>query len=88
MKKRKLTIHCKGGLRLQAAARVVAEAEKHQSTVRVHCRGCPFADACSIFDLLSLGAGEGSRVEVEADGPDEEAALDALSEIFTDGGGI
>ena len=40
------------------------------------------------MQLLSLGASEGSRIEVHADGPDADLAMDELSGILSDGGGI
>jgi len=39
------------------------------------------ADARSLMDLMMLGAGIGSEIEVEAEGPAAEAALDALEEL-------
>ena len=88
MKKKQWTIQCKGGLHLRVAAKIVKEVEHHQSEVHIRCKGCPYADACSIFDLMRLGAVEGTPVEVVAEGPDEEATLKALSSVFDGGGGI
>ena len=47
-----------------------------------------FASACSVFELLRLGAAKGTAVEIVADGPDEESALQALCELFGGGAGI
>jgi len=38
-------------------------------------------DARSIMGLMMLAAGIGCEVEIEADGPDAEAAVDALAEL-------
>lgn len=46
------------------------------------------ANACSIFELLKLGASRGTAIEVSADGPDEDAALKALEGLFAGGAGI
>jgi len=88
MKTQKWTLQCKGGLHLRVAAQIVQEVEKHQAEVHIRCKGCPYADACSIFDLMRLGAAEGTPIEVVAEGPDEEVALQALSTVFDDGAGI
>ena len=82
MKTRKSTIQCKGGLHLRVAAQIVQEVEHHQSEVHIRCKGCPYANACSIFDLLRLGAVEGTPLEILAEGPDEEATLNDLHAVF------
>jgi len=39
------------------------------------------ADARSLMDLMMLGAGQGSEIEVEADGPLAAEALDAIAAL-------
>ena len=75
-------------LHLRVAARIVKEMQNHQATVHLHCVGCPRANACSIFELLKLGARRGTPLEIVAEGPDEEAVLQALAEVFDAGAGI
>ena len=88
MKTRQLIVQCEGGLHLRVAARIVQKARQHKSALHLRCAGCPRANACSIMELLKLGAAKGTSVEVVADGPDEDAALAALSDVFGDGAGI
>ena len=88
MKTRQLIVQCEGGLHLRVAAQIVKEMQQHLSTVHVQCKGCPRANACSIFELLKLGAARGTPLEIVADGPDEEAALKALCDVFDEGSGI
>jgi len=88
MKTRQWTIQCEGGLHLRVAARIVKEVQHHQSVVHIRCKGCPHANACSIFELLKLGAAQGTPLEIVAEGPDEDAALRALSTVFDEGAGI
>ena len=38
-------------------------------------------DGKSLLDVFTLGAEKGTELEIEADGPDAEAALDALTEF-------
>lgn len=88
MKTRQLIVECEGGLHLRVAAQIVKEMQQHLSTVHLQCAGCPRANACSIFELLKLGAAKGTALEIVAEGPDEDATLRALVEVFGEGAGI
>jgi phosphotransferase system HPr (HPr) family protein len=82
MKKSQVILQCEGGLHLRVAARIVNEVQHRQSTVHVRCEGCPWANGCSIFELLKLGAEQGTPLEVTVEGADEEATLQALSGLL------
>ncbi len=41
-------------------------------------------NAKSIMGVMMLAAGLGSTVQIEADGPDEAEAVDALEKLFAD----
>jgi phosphocarrier protein len=69
------------GLHLRPAAKFVKTADRFQAEIRVHYKGQAF-DGRSILDLATLAAERGSRLELEASGPDAEAALAALSELI------
>ena len=88
MKTRQLTVQCEGGLHLRVAAQIVKQAQRHQATLHLRCEGCPRASACSVFELLKLGAARGTPLEIVAEGPDEEAALQAVCDVFESGAGI
>ena len=88
MKTRQLIVQCEGGLHLRVAAQIVKEMQRRRSTVHLRCAGCPRANACSIFELLNLGAAKGTSLEIVAEGPDEDATLRALAEVFGEGAGI
>ncbi len=88
MKARTVVVRCEHGLHLRVAAAVAKLAQDHDATVHIRCEGCPRADACSILDLMRLGAGVGTRLQLEAEGPDEDAVVDALTDVFHEGGGI
>ena len=88
MKTKQIILQCEGGLHLRVAAAIVSEVERRKSTVHMQCAGCPRANACSIMELLMLGAVRGTPVEVSAEGPDEEATIQAVTGYFTDGEGI
>jgi phosphocarrier protein HPr len=75
------------GLHLTPSARVVECARRFTSHITL-CHLCKEADACSILQVLSLGAGFGADVEIKATGPDEVEAVAGIAEVFSDGSGI
>ncbi len=83
-----IVVRCEHGLHARVAAQVVNVVRDHQSEVHIRCGQCPKARACSILELIMLGAGEGSGIEIIAEGPDEHAVLAALEGIFEGGGGV
>ena len=72
------------GLHLRAAARFVRIAAGYQADVWVGCDGRK-VNGKSILDLTTLAAACGSRLQVETDGPDAIAALDALTDLIVRG---
>ena len=66
------------GLHARAAARFVRVASSFQCQIRV-TRGARTMDGKSILGLLLLAAARGSELVISADGPDEAAAVEALS---------
>lgn len=82
MKNSQVILQCEGGLHLRVAARIVSAVQHRQSTVHVRCEGCPWANACSIFELLKLGAAQGTPLEVTVEGIDEDDTLQALSGVL------
>jgi phosphocarrier protein HPr len=88
MRTRDIIVRCEHGLHARVAASVVKLARDRESTVQIRCKGCAPANACSIMELLMLGAGQGTRLQIVADGPDEDATVEAVAEVFKDGSGI
>ena len=72
------------GLHARAAARFVHAAGAFAAHIRVACGGREM-DGKSIMGLLLLGASQGSVITLSADGADEQAALDALSQLVSQG---
>ena len=66
------------GLHLRPADKFVRLAHKYQSEIRVHYNGCQF-NGKSILDLTTLAAACGTRLELEARGPDAVEAVEALA---------
>jgi phosphocarrier protein len=68
------------GLHLGPAAKFVKLASQFRSDIRVSHNGKEI-NGKSILDLTLLAAECGSRLEIEASGPDATEALDALARL-------
>ena len=88
MQTRHMVIANPHGLHLRVAARIVQLVQRYKARVRLFGADNREADARSVLGLISLGAGRGEQVRVEADGPGEQQVADALHELFSDGSGI
>ena len=69
------------GLHMRAASQFVILARQFQSEIRVHCQGYE-CNGKSILDLTSLAAECGTRLDLEACGPDAIAAVEALAVVI------
>jgi phosphocarrier protein HPr len=83
MIRKSITICNKLGLHARASAKLTATAASFQSGVFLSRNGRR-VNAKSIMGVMMLAAGLGSVVELEADGPDEAAAVDTLEKLFAD----
>ena len=81
---RTLIICNKRGLHARAAAKFVTLAERFGAAVEVLKDG-QSVSARSIMGLMMLGAGQGSSIELQAEGWDAKEALDALSALVEAG---
>jgi phosphocarrier protein len=72
------------GLHARASRKLAEIALEFEGTKIVVRREDDEADARSLMDLMMLGAGLGSEIEVSADGPQEEAALNAIEALVAD----
>jgi phosphocarrier protein HPr len=68
------------GLHARASAKFVKMAASFDAEVTVSREGTS-VDARSIMGLMMLAAGIGSTVDIAAEGPEAEAAIEALSEL-------
>ena len=82
--RRNATITNPSGLHARPAAQVVARLQPLDADVTIEINGRR-ADARSITSTLGLGASVGDELTIFADGPDAEAALDAVLAIVTSG---
>jgi phosphocarrier protein HPr len=86
MKEREVVIGHRLGLHARAAARLVQLSSQFKSTIvlfRSDSVNSVEADARSILSILLLSAGYGSKVNVRADGVDEDEAVDSICEYLT-----
>jgi phosphotransferase system HPr (HPr) family protein len=90
MKIQNVILRCEHGLHLRVASEVSKIAQRSGAAVHIQCAGCPKADACSVIQLLMLGATPGTPLEIVAEGAEENerAVLHALIGVFENGGGI
>ena len=66
------------GLHARPCTRLVEIANRFASEVTIRCDDTT-ANAKSVLALMTLAAPKGSELEIEAIGPDEQAAVDALA---------
>ena len=77
------TIINKKGLHARASARFVQTVARFQADVTVR-RGENAVSGRSIMGLMMLGASQGTSIELEAEGPDADAVLDALQQLISE----
>jgi phosphocarrier protein len=86
MTSRSVTVVNPLGLHARAAARFVHLATRFDSQVRLG-RDSKVMDGKSIMGILLLAAARGTALTITADGPDEQAAVDALAQLVAAGFG-
>jgi phosphocarrier protein HPr len=81
--RREVTIVNRLGLHARAAAKLVGCASGFACRVTLR-RGEREVNGKSIMGLMMLAASRGTTVEVEAEGEDADAALDAIERLVTE----
>jgi phosphocarrier protein len=81
--KRTIQVSNKLGLHARASAKLTQLASKFQANVFI-ARNGRRVNAKSIMGVMMLAAGLGSTVELETEGADEAAAIDAIEALFND----
>jgi phosphocarrier protein HPr len=71
------------GLHARASTKFTQTASQFASEVWVTRNGRR-VNAKSIMGVMMLAAAKGSIIEIEANGPDEQAAIDALKALIND----
>jgi phosphocarrier protein len=83
---RELTINNRLGLHARPSAQITQLASRYVAEVWMSKSGRR-VNAKSIMGVMMLAAGQGSVLTVEADGPDEEQAVEAIGELIASGFG-
>jgi phosphocarrier protein len=78
---REVVVGIEQGLHARPADLVAREARKWQSRIELVAER-QRADGKSILDLLTLAAESGTRLVVEATGPDAREAVEAIGRLF------
>jgi phosphocarrier protein len=78
-----LTISNKLGLHARASAKLTKLAASYKSEIFLSRNGRR-VNAKSIMGVMMLAAGLGAEIELEAEGPDEQAAADAVKALVDD----
>lgn len=88
MYKKNVTVLNKSGLHARPASDFIKEASKFSSKITIkRLDEDEEANAKSIVFLLSLGIGQGTEVEISANGDDEQQAVEALTALVESGFG-
>jgi phosphocarrier protein len=81
-----VTIKNRLGLHARAAAKFVHLASRYRAHIQVSRAGRS-VDGKSIMGILLLAAAFGTRIEISAEGSDEQEALSALCQLVESGFG-
>lgn len=81
MREQEVVITNRLGLHARASAKLVQLVQGFKSTVWLISKGRE-VNAQSIMGVMMLAAGLGSTLTIRADGPDEQAALTAVADLF------
>jgi phosphocarrier protein HPr len=79
--KKKITVTNRLGLHARPAAQIVQKASQFKSEIKLSKDGLE-VNAKSIMGVMMLAAEMGSAVLIITEGPDEEAAANAIAEVF------
>ena len=80
---REIEIKLAGGLEARPVAMLVQVASQYESSVYIQTGENKRVNAKSIMGLMSLGLNAGEKVIVEADGSDEDAAINHIEKYLS-----
>ncbi|MGN1314291.1 MAG: HPr family phosphocarrier protein [Lachnospiraceae bacterium] len=82
MSRKEVTVQIPGGLEARPIAVLVQVASQYESSVYLETEG-KRVNAKSIMGMMTLGLNAGEKVIIEADGNDEEAAVEGMEKYIT-----
>ncbi|GAA4575131.1 HPr family phosphocarrier protein [Planotetraspora kaengkrachanensis] len=83
MPERTVTVASRSGLHARPAKIFVQAVARQGTAVRIRVGDGKPVPANSMLAVLSLGAGHGAEVTLDADGPGAEEVLDALADLLS-----
>lgn len=69
------------GIHARPSAMILNTAQNYRASIQLIKDG-DVADAGDIMSIIALGAMHGDKLTIKADGPDEDAAMEHILEIF------
>lgn len=82
MVSKSMTINIPKGLEARPVALLVQVASQYESSIYVEIQEKK-VNAKSIMGMMSLGLAEGKKITIIANGPDENAAVDAIDKYIS-----
>ena len=86
MKEARVTVQIPAGLSVNQAGKLCTLARRYQSSIELLCDG-DSANAKSLLSVLGARIKYGKEIRIFCTGPDEAAALKALTNAFENGFG-
>ena len=77
-----ITVINKLGLHARASAKLITLASSFKSSIRLGKLGGRLVDAKNMMQVMLLGAGRGITLTLQIEGDDEQAALNAIQDLF------
>ena len=82
MVSKSMTINIPKGLEARPVALLVQVASQYESSIYVEIQEKKVNAKC-IMGMMSLGLAEGEKITIIANGPDEDAAVDAIDKYIS-----
>ena len=76
-----VTVNLKNGLHLRPQSQIAQLTQRFACSIQIH-KGNQTVDAKSMLDLMTLTAGHGTSLRIEASGEDAAEALEQLVRLF------
>lgn len=83
MKSITITVHEKEGLHARPAGILCKVAKEHKSKITL-TKGAKSVDMTRLFGIMGLAVKCGEEITIQCEGPDEEAAFNALNDVLKD----
>jgi len=83
MEKRTVVVSNATGVHLRPSGLIAKTAETFEARITLRKQG-DAADAKSIMEVMTLGMMPDDFIDIEAEGPDEESAAEAIAKLFKD----